>query len=448
MKPQHDDLQSVWMGEVLSEFYQQHDYNTNAKRIMERVRRMEERRKNMQRIYIFTASLLLLGLSFLYSSSEDKSATLIFAVTASHESQQAISLDQTLVNGEIYKGPIALGTYSIVLKKSGYQPLKFEHTVVAGENIIYKTLKVKKRRLVLAATSYQNVQIRRINEEKFFNIAQKTFVTPGKYEIFAKQQGYHEYQKQINVLPGEEVYEINVRLIKINENLRSELVVKFTNPQGEDISPQHIWVDDKEFDNSILLKQGEHHIKAFFQKYATVEKTFVINNNENKYTLDIKLDPYVEHKMLIGKKYHGMIVDSMKYPVEIFVDGDILPQHHVIRGDGFNLIPYSFFAKKGIRSIRVVVGFYYDEALVRDSFEFRDLRNIDVNRLRAHLLQLPSKDQVVRRVIRLTKDRQDKYKIDALSKEDKVKIINVLRSLQLGKNYKKSLRILIKKLSR
>ena len=177
-----------------------------------------------------------------------------------------------------------------------------------------------------------------------------------------------------------------------------------------------------------------------------MDKTITVTPGEGPYTILAKnLVVYKKYDLRIKKKYHDMVVDKIKFPVEIFVDDYLLEPHHIIPGDGFTLVNYEFYAPRNIRSIRIMCGFYYDESSVKDAFEFRNFRKIDSSRFLKHLQSLP-KPSALYSVIRLLEDRQDKRKILHLSETNRQLIVNLLQSLSLSEDLHELREKVIKKL--
>ena len=273
-------------------------------------------------------------------------------------------------------------------------------------------------------------------------------IKPGNHNLEITRPGYEfaESKKTLRIRPSEQPYWIRETLkakprplsfgifnVKTQRIIEAEQVLI----NGTVATP------DTKFDPGV-----KYGFIARFRKYKTVDASVTVEPGEGPYAIKVDLTEYKKYEMRIGKEYHGMVLDSIKIPVEIFIDGDPLEAHHIVPKDGFNLINYDFYAPKGMRSMRIVCGFYSDESLVRDSFEFRDLRKIDTVRLLEHLRSLAksSPSQALRRVVRLLKDRKDKYKIAALPQEDRRRIANLLRDLSLNPDEQQTRKTAIKKL--
>ncbi|WP_372369230.1 PEGA domain-containing protein [Candidatus Uabimicrobium sp. HlEnr_7] len=273
-------------------------------------------------------------------------------------------------------------------------------------------------------------------------------IKPGNHKLEITRPGYdfRESKKVLRIRPSEQPYWIRETL---NAKPRSLSFGIFDAKQNEIVEATQVLVNGTIANPNTKFDAGvKYGFIARFKEYKTVDNSVTIEPGEGPFAIKVDLTKYKKYQMSIGKKYHGMVLDSIKVPIEIFVDGDPLEPNHINPGDGFNLINYDFYAPKGMRSIRVVCGFYFDESLVKERFEFRDLRKIDTTRLLEHLrgLAKSSPSQALRRVVRLLRDRQDKYKVDALPKEDRQRIANLLRDLTLSDEEQKMRKTAIKKL--
>ena len=235
-------------------------------------------------------------------------------------------------------------------------------------------------------------------------------IKPGNHKLEITRPGYNfrDSKKVLRIRPSEQPYWIRETL---NAKPRPLSFGIFDPKLQRIIEAQQVLINGTVATPETKFDPGvKYGFIARFKQYKTVDDSVTIEPGEGPYAIKVELTEYKKYEMRIGKKYHGMVIDSLKAAVEIFVDGDPLEPHHITPGDGFNLINYEFYAPKGMRSIRTVCGFYYDESLVKDTFEFRDLRKIDTTRLLEHLrgLAKSSPSQALRRVVRLLKDRQDK----------------------------------------
>ena len=275
-------------------------------------------------------------------------------------------------------------------------------------------------------------------------------IKPGSQELEINQPGYEfrEHRKKIYIEPSEKPFWIRETLYAKPRPLsfsifdpKTKLLVAATEViiNGETAAPQAT------FNPGI-----KYNLMVKFKKFATVDRTIVIEPGEGPYLINVDLIPYKKYTMRVGKVYTNMVRDGVKFPLEIFVDGKQLDRHHIEPGDGFNLINYDFFAAKSIKSVRVVCGYYYDDLTTRERFDFPDLKKIDINGLEEHLLEVAKSSELnaLRCVTRLLKNRQDKYKIMALSRESRQRIANLLRDLTLNVEEQKVRRKIIRALQK
>ena len=273
-------------------------------------------------------------------------------------------------------------------------------------------------------------------------------IRPGSQKLEINQPGYEfrEHRKNINIEPSEEPFWIRETLYAKPRPLsfsifdpKTKLLVAATEViiNGETAAPQATFNPGIKY--NLIVK---------FKKFATVNRTIVIEPGEGPYLINVDLNAYKKYTMRIGKVYTNMVRDGVKFPLEIFIDGKQLERHHIEPGDGFNLISYDFFAPKSIKSVRVVCGYYYGDLTARERFDFQDLKKIDINGLEEHLLEVAksSETNALRCVTRLLKNRQDKYKIMALSRESRQRIANLLRDLTLNVEEQKTRRKVLRAL--
>ena len=84
--------------------------------------------------------------------------------------------------------------------------------------------------------------------------------------------------------------------------------------------------------------------------------------------------------------------------------------------------------------MRAVCAFYHDETLVKNMHNWRDLEKIDVTRLIEHLREVAktAPGNAVRRINRLLRDHQDRSKIMSLPRDERNRVISVLRDFTLN----------------
>ncbi|BBM83387.1 hypothetical protein [Candidatus Uabimicrobium amorphum] len=275
-------------------------------------------------------------------------------------------------------------------------------------------------------------------------------IRPGSQKLEINQPGYEyrEHRKKINIEPSEEPFWIRETLYAKPRPLSFSIF----DPQTKQLIPAtEVIINGEVAAPQAKFTPGiKYNLVVKFKKFKTVNRTITIEPGEGPYLTKVDLIAYKKYTMRVGKIYTNMIRDSVKFPLEIFVDGKQLDRHHIQPGDGFNLINYDFFAAKNLKSIRVVCGYYYDDSTARKRFDFKDLKKIDIDRLEEHLLEIAKSSQrnTLRCVTRLLKNRQDKYKIMSLSRESRQRIANLLRDLTLNVEEQKMRRKVLRALQK
>ena len=265
------------------------------------------------------------------------------------------------------------------------------------------------------------------------NVQHEKRIKPGTYTLEITRRGYRfrENKKKIYIPPSEKTYHINATLHAQPRTLS----FGFFDPRFCMFEAEKFFVDGKIARPDMKFRPGVPYQAIIqFIRYKTINTTIVIEPGEGPYAIPLReIVEYKKYHLRIGRKYHDMVVDNIKFPIQIFVDGDLLESHHIIPVNGFNLINYDFYATRNMRAMRIHCGFYYDESSVCDTFEFRDLRYIDASRLLEHLHHLQKPDLILHCMKRLLEDRRDKTKVLAFSKENRQRIMDVLRQLSVDK---------------
>ncbi|WP_372365558.1 hypothetical protein [Candidatus Uabimicrobium sp. HlEnr_7] len=273
-------------------------------------------------------------------------------------------------------------------------------------------------------------------------------IKPNSQILEIDQPGYEfrENKKTIHISPSEEPYWIRETLYAKPRPLSFSILDPRTKQL---VTAEEVIINGETATPQAKFSPGiKYGLIAKFEKFQTINRTILIQPGEGPFVINVSLVAYKKYQMRIGKAYTNMIRDNIKFPLEVFIDGKQLEKHHIGEGEGFNLINYDFFAPQNLQSMRVVCGYYYSDLTARKAFDFRDLAKIDIGRLEEHLLQLArnSPRNALRRIVRLLKDSQDKYKIMALSRENRQRIANLLRDLTLNVEESKMRKKVIRKL--
>ncbi len=281
------------------------------------------------------------------------------------------------------------------------------------------------------------------------NITSGKKIKPGDYTLQVGRPGYlfKEVKKDISIPALPKPFFIKEKLFAKPRQLSFEMM----SVENNLVKAIEVLVDNKEAKAGDTFKPGnEYMLKAKFKEYKTAQKKIVILPGEAPFVVDLNLVKLEKFDFGISKRYYeasqGMLIDSIRYSLEIFCDNDPVEPHHINQSDETaGMIQGYFYAMKTIRNMKIVCGFYYDESLASPGKpnQFRDLKKIDTGRLLDHLRETAKANPgtALKRMARLLEDKQDKYKIDALPKEDKDRLVDLLRNLDLTDASQQELRV-------
>lgn len=281
------------------------------------------------------------------------------------------------------------------------------------------------------------------------NITSGKKIKPGDYTLQVGREGYlfKEVKKDINIPAVPKPFFVKEKLFAKPRQLSFEM----TATDGTLVKAIEVLVDNKEAKAGDTFKPGvEYMLKAKFKDYKTAQRKVVIPPGEAPFVVDLNLVKLEKFDFGISKRYYeagqGMLLDGIRYNLEIFCDNEQVEPHHINSIDETaGMVQANFYALKTIRNMKIVCGFFYDEILASPgkTNQFRDLKKIDTGRLLDHLRETAKSNPgtAMKRMARLLEDRQDKYKIDALPKEDKDRLIDLLRNFDLQDASQQEIRV-------
>lgn len=269
------------------------------------------------------------------------------------------------------------------------------------------------------------------------NVTHGKRIKPGSYYLQVGKPGY-EFpggQKEIEVLPGTKPCQVSEKLFAKPRQLSFDMMSGTIL-----IKAIEVLLDGKQVKAQDLFKPGqEHQLTAKFKEYQTATKTIVIPAGEGPYVVDVQLVKLNKFEFRIAKQYYstefGMIIDGLRYDLEVFVDNKEVEKHHIMREGGMSMIYGYYYALNSIKNLRILCGYYYDDSLASLSKPaiFKDLSKIDSARLMAHLREVAKINPAtaLKRMDTIMNDPLDKQKISQLPVEEREKIRDTLRDLEL-----------------
>jgi hypothetical protein len=269
------------------------------------------------------------------------------------------------------------------------------------------------------------------------NVTHGKRIKPGSYYLQVGKPGY-EFpggQKEIEVLPGTKPCQVSEKLFAKPRQLSFDMMSGTIL-----IKAIEVLLDGQQVKAQDLFKPGqEHQLTAKFKEYQTATKTITIPAGEGPYVVDVQLVKLNKFEFRIAKQYYstefGMIIDGLRYDLEVFVDGKEVEKHHIMREGGMSMIYGYYYALNSIKNLRILCGYYYDDSLasLTKPAIFKDLSKIDAARLMAHLREVAKINPAtaLKRMDTIMNDPLDKQKVSQLPVEEREKIRDTLRDLEL-----------------
>lgn len=378
---------------------------------------------------------------------------LIFDVPPVPDSPEAIIRMQKKGKSDAFRvqkgDELETGEYTVTVEKEGYDTLNSLAVIQPAERPYEMSLEVSASTVeVIIDITYdieppQNLGPYTVTftDKKLGagrNITSGKRIKPGDYSLQIARPGYQfkEVKKDITILPGLKPFMIQEKLYAKPRFLSFEMM-----SGGILVKAIEVLVDNKEAKAQDAFPAGkEYKLTAKFKDHKSAQKKIFLPPGEAPFVVDLDLVKLQKFDFSISKRYYetaqGMLLDGIRYNVEFYADAEQIEPHHINREDETAaVINGTFYALKTTRSLKVVSAFYYDDTLVNTAkpASFRDLRRIDTPRLLEHLRELAKVNPILtlKRMARLLEDRQDKPKIESLPKEDRERLINVLRDLDL-----------------
>ena len=215
-----------------------------------------------------------------------------------------------------------------------------------------------------------------------------------------------------------------------------------------DPRPTAVFIDNKIVKHYDTLKPGLNYqlLIKFSINYEIVKKTIYVPPGKGPFIVYVypkKLHCYylrIKNKFLISNK-----IKVQNY-LSIYVDGIKINSWHVKFRSVRGLYQWiDCYANEGAKSIKIVVGFYYEEHSIYSSdssLAFRNFCSIDVNKLLEYLNSLANNTPIkaIEKIGQLLETKIDKERLLKLSIIERKKVICFLKNLRLCSYIDKDLR--------
>lgn len=295
--------------------------------------------------------------------------------------------------------------YMLRIKKEAYEPIEKKKYVwpEASPLKIKEEMKAKQVLLLINVDhdvkppdTLKNYTVSLIDD---FNIPRfvehGSRIKPGKYKLVVERPGYsYGAPKQIHILPSEQPFHLNERLLAKQRQLSFDMVDTVTDPTKPVMVPAYKIIDaasSQEVDYKRQFRPGEKvELICKFKEYKTARTSFTIEPGEGAYRANVpmvKLDSYeviVRHGGEIAKP-PTQELDGIEYPYEFCVDGQLIEDHHILKEPGPQKWVYTISAEKGANMLQGYGGYMYAQVPLEAAKNFPRFNSISVQRLIQHL---------------------------------------------------------------
>jgi hypothetical protein len=352
-----------------------------------------------------------------------------------------------LQDGDEYKP----GWYMVSVEKEGYETLEKRMSIPPDDVEFNMALEmIAKTVEILIKISYDNAPPDPLGYTVTFvdprtgigsNVTHGKRIKPGAYELELSQPGYvfKNQRKKIYIPPGVQPFLIEEILFAKPRSLSFEMIYRVSATQTTLVRPYQIFINYQPVRAEDSFAPGKYAMMAKFNDYKTVQKDIIIPPGEGPYVADVELTKLEKYEFRVGKKYAdqqgGMMIDGVRYALEIYVDGAQVEAHQIsFEGAPGGLMYGSYFAAKEANTVRIVVGFYHDDSLMKPQVQFRDLTKVDIGRLISHLTDVSKSSSSTKALMAmdtLMKTKDDEAKIKKATVSDREKLVNFLRDLEV-----------------
>ena len=158
-------------------------------------------------------------------------------------------------------------------------------------------------------------------------------IKPGNYLLEVSRAGYEfkTPKKKIYVPPVDKPYWVKEKLFAKPRTLSFEMTHGTVLVRAKEMM-----INNKEVKAEDTFMPGqEYKLTAKFQDYKTATRTIVIPPGEAPYVVDLQLVKLEKFEFSIAKRFFetgkGMVVDDIRYNLEIYVDGEQGEPHQIGR---------------------------------------------------------------------------------------------------------------------
>lgn len=188
------------------------------------------------------------------------------------------------------------GEYQLKISKRGYLPVDKTvriYPLLSAYNIeeMLEAKPVKIRTIINydinPPANFQRPSADFIGRSVRFKIFDGGSIKPGRYSYKIAQPGYlmQGNEKQINILPSEDVYEIRESM-----NVQPRQISFDINQNGILVNIQEIFIDGEKVTFDKTFTPGkQYRLVAKFREYQTVERTITITPGEGPFRLNVPL---------------------------------------------------------------------------------------------------------------------------------------------------------------
>ena len=156
-------------------------------------------------------------------------------------------------------------------------------------------------------------------------------IKPGNYKLQINRPGYEfkDSDKKINVPPGIKPFLVKEQLIAKPRALSFKMSDK-----GTMIQATEILLEGKQVKAADTFEPGKQYkMLARFRDFKTVQKTIDIVPGEAPFVVNVNMIPLKKYEFRIAKRFFdinkGLVLDGIRYPFEIFVDGEQVESHQI-----------------------------------------------------------------------------------------------------------------------
>lgn len=296
-------------------------------------------------------------------------------------------------------------SYVLRIKKEAYEPIEITKHVWPDESpLIIEEMLVAKQVEVHINISHDVEPPSDLPPYKVSLIDQMTKVLqfishgkkikPGSYDLDIQRPGYiFGTQKPIRIIPSEEPYQINEKLIAAPRRLSFDMAY-----QGR-LVPAHKVINmqnGQAISYKDKFKPGtELNLLIKFLKYKTVTNRAIVPPGDGPFVVAVQLEQLKRYDFSSRKK--EMKIDGHTYNYTFSSDNKKIEDHLVSVEKGFGRWHFTVRVGKDAKNFKVYAGYYYAQIPFSRLRTIGRLASIDIPKLIEHLDLIAKKDNRERR---------------------------------------------------